>query len=288
MIDRCPSCNNGDVRECEYSEGRILLCGNCALQWAQYRDNFKECGTLKILDGSVFKEMNTRYLARGSIARPERYSPYKSFFKFMSTRNPQKRLRILDVGCGNGVFLQECLRRGHDALGVEANAALRSTIPADIADRIIFEYVEKVESFGEPFDVITFWDSFEHLRSGFKLLEKLRCHLKKGGVIYLRVNNNRDIFNFAALFTLRLFPDIGKKMLRICFGFPHHAWNFSREGMANLLKRNGWKIILFKTGETPPSRLTKNPLLIVMISLGYLCNKAFMGGKIGDYYIAAG
>jgi len=281
----CPSCGSNDVKEYEYEEGAIMLCKGCKLQWAEYDARFEKSTDAMVLQEPIRESIHSRYMSPSSIPAASKYPPYVAFFDFLKTKKPERQLRILDIGCGNGMFLQECLRRGYDAIGIEANNNLRTVIPENILNRVIFSPIEKIDTFEQPFDVVTFWDSFEHLSNGFELLDRVRTYLKNDGIIYLRVNNNHDITNFLTLFMLRLFPKAGKRMLKICFGFPDHVWNFSKIGMQNLLTKKNWKTILSCFSETPPSRFTKNIILAGMIRSAYLLNKIVGGGKIGEYYI---
>lgn len=262
-----------------------MLCPNCKLQWAEYNNGFNKPNNASVLHQKAWKDIRAYYMSSNSISSPEHYLPYKSFFKFIKKEKPQGRLRILDIGCGNGMFIKECIRQGYDATGIEIDTSLRSTIAADLLERIIFSPIEEAQIPDSFFDVITFWDSFEHLACGFELLDKLRARLSNNGIIYLRVNNNKDIFNLLTFAMLRIFPGFGKKMLRVCFGFPDHVWNFSKIGISTLLEKRYWKIISSRLSDTPVMRLTKNPFLICTIQLGYLCNKIIGAGKIREYYM---
>ncbi|MBN2452728.1 MAG: methyltransferase domain-containing protein [Candidatus Omnitrophica bacterium] len=284
----CPSCDKNKIDEYSYEEGSILICRNCGLQWARYTGRVEKNTSLIDSREGLSNSITNYYMSSGSITSSGCYPPYRSFFRFLETIKPGGSLRILDIGCGNGVFLQECLKLGHDVTGIEADDTMREIIPPGLQSRIIFSPVEKISAFGQPFDVITFWDSFEHLADGFKLLNRLRAYLKNDGIIYLRVNNNYDIFNIAAYFITCLFPSMGKRMLKLCFGFPHHAWNFSRTGISNLLDKNGWQVVSYGFSDTPASRFTKNVLLRCLIELAYLFNRMIRGGKIGEYYIVPG
>ncbi|MEK6553420.1 MAG: class I SAM-dependent methyltransferase [Bacteroidota bacterium] len=285
QIMTCPSCNSNDVKVYQYKEGTISLCRGCKLQWGEYNELFSRSTNSAVLHEKIREGIYAYYMNSNSISSAAHYSPYVSFFRFIGKKKPHGCLRILDIGCGNGTFIKECIRQGHDAMGIEIDANLRSVIPADILNRIIFSSVEKAQIPDPLFDIITFWDSFEHLLDGFEVLDNLRPHLKKGGLIYLRVNNNKDITNLLSLFSIRLFPEFGKKMLKICFGFPDHVWNFSKIGMSNLLNKRHWEIVLCRLSETPAERFAKNIFLVYAIRLGYLCNKIIGGGKIGEYYI---
>ncbi len=232
------------------------------------------------------------YMQTESITEPENYDPFSDFFIFIDKLAAGQNLgangyiTILDIGCGNGIFISECLRRGFNVMGVEADQAMINYMPKEVVDRVIFKPIEKIDRFDYSFDVITFWDSFEHLENAFDILDKVRLYVKDNGVVYLRVNNNRDIYNWITQFILKLSPQMGKKkFLKKCFGLPWHRWNFSYEGMRNLLQKKNWRIIHFSPGETPASRFTSNVFIIVHIKCAYIFNKLIRGGKIGNYYI---
>jgi 2-polyprenyl-3-methyl-5-hydroxy-6-metoxy-1,4-benzoquinol methylase len=220
-----------------------------------------------------------------SIKDTSSYKPYRDFFTVINANAAKKAsCKILDIGCGNGLFLKECSRRGCNIRGIEASEDLQAVIDPKIIGHIIFKPVEAV-SLHEHFDVITFWDCFEHIPKAFDILEHLRTNLEPHGIIYLRVNNNKDVFNFFAAIMLKIFPAAGKKIFKTCFGFPSHLWNFSREGMANMLKKRKWKIIYSRISDTPASRFTRNLPVVALIQCGYLVNRLIGGGKIGEYYI---
>ncbi len=282
----CPSCGNQDLRRLDYDEGAIHLCGRCRLQFAQYRPAQAGRG-VTVRQSGLLRSTGDRYMDPASLGDPGQYPPYREFFQRVEKLlGPAAGLRILDVGCGNGVFLRHCLELGRQAYGVEINTELKALMPAEIAARVAWDSAENLEGLPlDQFDLITFWDSFEHMEDGFAVLEGLRPRLAPGGAVYVRVNNNRDIFNLLSLLALRLHPALGKAMLKNCFGFPAHLWNFSLAGMRNLASRHGWQVVDHSIGETPASRLAPNLAVQAAIQAGYLVNRLMGGGKIGNYYL---
>lgn len=278
MTPHCPACHSASVRSEFFDEGTIYRCGQCNLQWADRRSS--------AIEGDVdVTGCHGRYMDPSSID-PRTYTPYRNFFDRISERFGEKRLNILDVGCGNGVFLAEATRRGHHVVGIELDIRHRATLPAEVIDRVIFSSAEDaVPSLDQRFDIVAFWDSFEHIADPFSVIEMIRPKLAENGVIFARVNNTHDIINMLAKIALRLSPSrLGRRLFKTCFNLPQHAWNFSVTGMSALLAHNGWHIESHRATETPSSRLTANPLLRLLIEAAYLVNRIIGGGKIGEYW----
>ena len=271
----CPACGTAPGLWHEYPEGAIALCRNCGLQWA--RDVEDLPGVCRAL-----QDVNARYMSLDSFDWDD-YPPYRDFFaRLKSTAS----LRILDVGSGNGAFVQYCLKRGHDVRGVEIDPGLKEAMPAEVAARIRFEPIEDVRDLGGPFDLATFWDVLEHLRDPMAVLESIAPALAPGGRAFARVNNSHDVFNLASRTMLALAPPLGKAMLKVCFNLPQHRWNFRRKPMQAMLERHGWRVEHFRPTETPAERLTANPLARILIKTAYAANAMIGGGKIGEYHLS--
>lgn len=272
----CPSCSNTGATRLHYPEGVIHICPSCRLQWGS--PNKQEKGFIPTC--------NTHYLCEESFAGIETYRPYVDFFETVEQHFGGGNLKILDIGCGTGVFVKACLLRGHDAFGVEADTNLARHTPPETRGRIRFELAEKLAGLDETYDVLTFVDSFEHFQDPFALLEKLAPVLCPGGLVYIRTNNARDIYNATALFLLRAFPALGRKVVKSCFNFPDHCWNFTREAMANMAGSWGWRVAKAQLDETPAFRLTASAPFRLAINAAYLVNKAMGAGKVCNYYLS--
>lgn len=273
----CPACGHAACPSENYADGKIFLCPDCRLQWSQVETR---------QDGFVPTD-NLRYLDPDSLGDAATYPPYVRFFRHLEELfGTSLPLRILDVGSGGGGFVAECLRLGHDAYGVEADESLRGMQPPGVVERVRFARVEDLDDLGRPYHCITFWDSFEHMEGAFALLERLRPALVPGGVFYLRVNNNRESFNFLSLSMLKLCPPVGRHLLHGCFNLPHHAWNFSERAMTLLLHGHDFSVLSANFDETPASRLTANPAFALAIRCVYLLNALLGTGKVGNYFVA--
>jgi 2-polyprenyl-3-methyl-5-hydroxy-6-metoxy-1,4-benzoquinol methylase len=181
---------------------------------------------------------------------PEDYSAYqpvisteKSWFKQVDRRyGMRKRIRaieqqlhggrLLDIGCGTGVFLAELKRRsGWDIVGVE---------PVTEAARYASEYLN-IEIFNRTFlntnfpassfDTITMWNVLEHFYAPIDNLQLAHHLLKPGGLLVFSIPNLESV-------EARLF---GTHWLG--WDLPRHLYLFPRDQLQTILHQIGFQII---------------------------------------------
>jgi 2-polyprenyl-3-methyl-5-hydroxy-6-metoxy-1,4-benzoquinol methylase len=101
-----------------------------------------------------------------------------------------RRGRLLDVGCGSGLFLGLAKRRGWAVTGVELDPATAAwgREHEGIAD-LRCGVLGSVLRPGEEFDAITLFDYLEHTDQPGSDLDRLVRHLAPGGVLMVRVPN---------------------------------------------------------------------------------------------------
>ena len=137
--------------------------------------------------------------------------------------------RILDVGAGNGFFLQKAKERGWVIKGVEPSdkaAEYTRTQGLDVECRVFDR--ECADSLG-LFDVIHLGDVLEHLPDPAAMVELCRYSLDSGGLIAVSVPNEytpvQEILN----------KGMGIKPWWIAP--PHHLNYFDRDSLEKLLER---------------------------------------------------
>ena len=102
-------------------------------------------------------------------------------------KSKPNRSKLLDYGCGAGLFIKAAIGQGWVALGVEPNVDARivtekmnlSVVPPDALD----SFEEK------SFDVITLWHVLEHIHDLENTIAKLKSLLKSDGVFVIAVPN---------------------------------------------------------------------------------------------------
>ena len=90
--------------------------------------------------------------------------------------------RLLDVGCGHGLLLDEARSKGYDSMGLElssANAAYaRDVLKLDVREVGLEDFTD-----GEGFDVVVLADVIEHLADPKSAIEHCRGLLAPGGLL---------------------------------------------------------------------------------------------------------
>jgi 2-polyprenyl-3-methyl-5-hydroxy-6-metoxy-1,4-benzoquinol methylase len=131
--------------------------------------------------------------------------------------------RILDVGCGDGTFLEHLPQQWMRA-GYEPSESGRK----QLAEKGIGT-VELYQA-GEGFDVITLWQSFEHVEDPIALLDAMRARIRPGGCAFFSVPN------FASL-QARTF---GSRWFHL--DPTRHLFHYRPGQLRALLERSGWRV----------------------------------------------
>lgn len=139
--------------------------------------------------------------------------------------------RILDVGCGLGLFLLALDRARWDAYGLEVMPAAYQEAQRRLGGgRIVTEDLGAAALPAEHFDVITFWDVLEHLPDPVAALKEASRLLRPGGLLLLRAPN------FASYLARRYGQDWYELSL------PYHLFHFTPATLTRMLEAAGFEV----------------------------------------------
>jgi len=97
--------------------------------------------------------------------------------------------RVLDVGCGRGVLLQEFRRRGWEVEGTELSEQAASYARQTLNIPVRIGSLETLDFPSNHFDAITLWHVLEHVENPRALLAEINRILKPDGVLMVAVPN---------------------------------------------------------------------------------------------------
>ena len=142
----------------------------------------------------------------------------------------KKEGRALDIGCGNGEFILALRRHGFDAWGIETNIGAEKFTDRSLAGRILYKDIKECGFPEKSYDIITLFQSLEHIYDLGELLGEINRILKDDGLLYICVPDS-DFFE------ARLFGPYYYNL-----EVPRHLYFFSKNSLAALLSKHGFKV----------------------------------------------
>ncbi len=151
---------------------------------------------------------------------------FKRVIKFL-TITQEKKLKILDIGTGGGTFLLAAKQLGFEAHGLEPNKWLVNYIKKNLKIKAYQGTLEKIY-LRKKFDLISFWDVFEHVIDLNKTLVICKRLLKKNGVLLLNIPDHGSL---------------ARKLLGKSWPFylNVHLYYFEKKTLNMILNKHGFK-----------------------------------------------
>ncbi len=142
----------------------------------------------------------------------------------------KNNIRLLDIGCGTGYFLNTARERGYDVSGIERDISARERairyFGLDVKDE---QSLWKIES--ESFDVVTLWHVLEHMQNLNEVVDKLKNILTSNGILVLALPNYKS-------YDANIYEEFWA-----AYDIPRHLWHFNPDTIENLLSKYQFKII---------------------------------------------
>jgi 2-polyprenyl-6-hydroxyphenyl methylase/3-demethylubiquinone-9 3-methyltransferase len=161
---------------------------------------------------------------------------------------PLAGARVLDIGCGGGLFLSLLEREGAQTVGIELNDS-RAQYAATKHDLQIHKIpIERdfwQREYREHFDAVTLWDVIEHVNFPFQTLRSAANVLKRGGLLLVDTPCRDSFYHRAGELTYRLsrgrYPTFLNAMYSShLFG---HKQIFSTREMTGLFEAGGLETV---------------------------------------------
>ncbi len=161
---------------------------------------------------------------------------------------PLRNAKVLDIGCGGGLFLSILRENGAEVVGIELSDSraqyARSTHGLEIHKRPIESEFWQM-TYAGYFDAVTLWDVIEHVNFPVKTLQAAAKVLQSGGLLLIDTPCRDSFYHRFGEFTYKLtrgrFPTFLNAMYSShLFG---HKQIFSTSEMKRLFEAVGLKVI---------------------------------------------
>ena len=138
--------------------------------------------------------------------------------------------RLLDVGCGGGEFLWRMHARGWQVAGLDTSPAAVARIRDELRLPAWQGSLPHPELRAESFDVVTFWQSLEHVHQPLETLRRARELLVPSGRLVVSVPNIEGVgFRWFGANWLGLDP-------------PRHLTHFAPSTLQQMLEAAGFRV----------------------------------------------
>ncbi len=191
---------------------------------------------------------------------------------------------ILEVGCGNGFFLEEALEHGYSEVrGVEPSTAAVAAADESVRSTIVCDVMRPGLFPDATFDAVCMFQTFDHLPDPGAVLEAAMGVLRPGGLLLCL---NHDVQAMSARLLGERSPIIDVE----------HTYLYSPNTMARLFSLHGYRIVeqgrVFNTTRVPylihllPLRGRAKRMLARLVRAARL-DRAKLRLPLGNLYVIA-
>jgi SAM-dependent methyltransferase len=162
----------------------------------------------------------------------ERYGVRWEYFEVLK-RLPQRPITLLEIGCGEGHFMEIVSRAGHRPMGVDFNAravecATKKGLDARCAD------LRELLSASQTFSAFALFHVIEHLENPLATLRELAQLAEPGATIFISCPGpNR--------FTTAMLPQQRAGKRDVWDYPPFHQTRWTEPALRSALERSGWE-----------------------------------------------
>jgi 2-polyprenyl-3-methyl-5-hydroxy-6-metoxy-1,4-benzoquinol methylase len=178
----------------------------------------------------------------------------------------ERKLRVLDVGCGNGHISRYIGSKGHHVLGIDiSETTINKAISLTSMSNVKFKNIaaEELIAAAQTFDLVICSEVIEHLDTPSTVVKALSGLINKNGILIVTVPNGfgpRELFITKPLQWMKSStPGIYKAVnfLKKWLGFSGatvqsdaenltHVQFFTKRSLINLISQNGLKLVQFR------------------------------------------
>lgn len=186
ITNKCIICNgqSSDIIEAA-GVYKILQCKDCGLVFID------PIPSKEVLDGAYSDDYYTPWINE---QRGKRIRMWEKRLEILN-KFSQKKGRLLDVGCGEGLFLELARKDAWDVTGTEVSSFAvqygKDRLGLDVFQGELTDVGFKDKSF----DAITMWHVLEHAANPIVVLNEIRRIIREDGVFILAVPNFNNIIS---------------------------------------------------------------------------------------------
>ena len=170
---------------------------------------------------------------------------FKKIIEIILSLNVNQSLKILEIGSGNGFFIEECKKSNIDITGSEADEEQYNLLKKKFLNiiKINLPIKDLNNDLLNKFDVVVFNDVFEHLINLDLTLIQLKSMLKTNGQIVINLPSSDGlIYKFSDILNKIGFINFYDRLWQKNLSSPHLSY-FNNLNLKMLFKKHGYNLI---------------------------------------------
>ena len=170
---------------------------------------------------------------------------FKKIINIILSLNVNQSLKILEIGSGNGFFIEECEKSNINITGSEADEEQYNLLTKNFSN--IIKIALPIKNFNNKlsnkFDVVVFNDVFEHLENLDLILIQLKSILKINGQIVINLPSSDGlIYKFSNILNKIGFTNFYDRLWQKNLASPHLSY-FNNSNLKMLFNKHGYNLI---------------------------------------------
>ena len=226
------------------SEFDVLSCPQCDFVFLSVSP---DRNTLQEMYGTSYFQERAEYFVSKQLAGPIEAANDATLSDFRQVLSVIEKFcpsgKLLDVGCGAGVFLGLARSRGFDAYGVEISPFAARLAQQHLGPKVVQGTLEETSFPAGYFDVVTMLDVFEHFTKPLAELRLAAQLLRPDGLLVINTPNERALLRKLA--RVAYVASLGRIVYPVTKLYhEYHLSYFSRLSLLRSLNECGFEIRL--------------------------------------------
>lgn len=170
---------------------------------------------------------------------------FKKIIDIILSLNVNQDLKILEIGSGNGFFIEECKRSNIIITGSEADEEQYNLLTKKFSNiiKIALPIKDLNNELSNKFDVVVFNDVFEHLENLDLIIIQLKSILKTNGQIVINLPSSDGlIYKFSNILNKIGFTNFYNRLWQKNLASPHLSY-FNNLNLKMLFNKHGYNLI---------------------------------------------
>lgn len=180
----CKSClARAGRKKYELRNAKVWVCSKCGFHYTDHLDPTTATET-RVRSEALTAEKRD-YIQHQLQYNSQRFETHVDLVK---RRIHLKGIKVLDIGCGGGVFLSLLKEQGAEVYGIDlddARVEYARTVYGLTVNKYPVEHEYWQTKYCEKFDVVTLWDVIEHVNFPIETLQAAANVMRRGGLLFL-------------------------------------------------------------------------------------------------------